>query len=65
VLHYCIPLTKKVAFYSLADVCRVQTVSSDYYHERLLANDWSFSADTKSIITPAGKVFAINCRTSK
>ena len=34
VLHYCIPGTKKVAYYSMADVCKVHTLSKDYYHER-------------------------------
>lgn len=65
VLHYCIPLTKKVAFYLMADVCRVPTVNSEYYHERTLSNDWNFSPETRSVITPSGKIFAINCRSTK
>lgn len=59
------PLTRKVAYYSMADACRVPTLTKDYYHERELSNDWAFSPETRSVITPAGRIFAINCRTTR
>lgn len=49
----------------MADVCRVSTLNSEYYHERTLANDWNFSSETRSVITPSGKIYAINCRSTK
>lgn len=49
----------------MADVCRVSTLNSEYYHERTLANDWGFSTETRSVITPSGKIYAINCRSTK
>lgn len=65
ILGVCISGTNKLGFYSLADVCRVHTVGKEYYQERELTNDWTFSQYTKSVVTPAGKIYAINCRTTK
>jgi hypothetical protein len=64
-MHYCLPGTNKLAFYSLADACKVHTVGKEYYQERQLSNDWTFSNYTRSVITPSGKIYAINCRTTK
>ena len=65
ILHYCLPGTNKVAFYSLADACKVHTIGKEYYQERQLSNEWNFSPFTRSTITPSGKIYAVNCRTTK
>ena len=65
ILSYCIPGTHKLGFYSLADVCKVDTIGKDYYQERELTNEWTFSRQTRSVITPSGKIYAVNCRTSR
>ena len=54
-----------MAFYSLADVCKVHTIGKEYYQERQLSNEWHFSPYTRSTITPSGKIYAVNCRTTK
>jgi N-acetylneuraminic acid mutarotase len=40
-------------------------VAKEYYQERELSNEWTFSKSTKSVITSSGKIYAINCRTTK
>lgn len=60
----CLPGTKKFGMYSLADLCKVYTVGKEFYQERQLGNDWEFSKYTRSVITPSGKIYAINCRTT-
>ena len=65
ILSYCLPGTNKLAFYSLADAIKVHTIGTEYYQERQLSNEWTFSRETKSIITSSGKIYAINCRTNK
>ena len=49
----------------MADVCKVHTIGKEFYQERQLNNEWTFSKWTKSVITPSGKIYAINCRTTK
>lgn len=49
----------------MSDICKIHTISKEYYHERQLSNEWKFSNETRSVITPSGKIYAINCRTSK
>ena len=43
----------------------MHTLSKEFYHERTLANDWTFSPYTRSVITPSGKIYALNCRSTK
>ena len=47
------------------DICKILFMESDYYHEKTLSNDWVFSPWTRSVTTPEGKIFAINCKTTK
>ncbi len=64
-LAYCIPGTKNVGHYLMNDICKLLSMESEYYHERTLSNDWTFSRWTRSLTTPEGKIFAINCKTTQ
>jgi N-acetylneuraminic acid mutarotase len=64
ILSFCLPNTKKLAYYTIADIVKSPTVGKEYYQERELANDWNFSTETRSVITSAGKIYAINCKTT-
>jgi len=43
ILSYCLPNTKKLAYYIIADIVKSPSVGKEFYHERELANDWTFS----------------------
>jgi hypothetical protein len=57
--------TNKLGYYFLSDLCKVHTFGKEFYHEKILSNDWNFSTYTKSVTTSNGKIYAINCRTTK
>jgi hypothetical protein len=64
-LSHCIAKTNKVGYYMLDDLYKIHTFGKEYYHERVLSNDWTFSPCTATVATPNGKLFAINCRTTQ
>lgn len=65
IIALCIPDTKKLGYYYLTDLCKVHTFGKELYHEKVLNNDWNFSTFTKTVITPSGKIYAVNCKTTK
>lgn len=64
-LSICLPGKNILGYYFLADLCKVHTFGKEFYHERVLNNNWTFSSYTRSIITSKGDIYAVNCRTTR
>ncbi len=65
ILAHCIPDSNRVGYYSLADISKISSMEKEYYQERKLDINWQFGQFTRSTITPDGKMYAINCKTTE
>lgn len=51
--------------YRMDDICKLLTIQKEYIQENELPVAWNFSPFVKTLITPDGKIFAINCKSSQ
>lgn len=65
ILYHLKSGTRKIFYYYLPDICKLLSVTKQYIREQTLPTSWQFGDYVRSLSTPQGSIYAINCRTSK